>query len=53
MDVIFGSEQWTSGKVRESTKTMGEATNGGREFDPGWTHNQHSSKWSGKVLFNR
>ena len=52
MDMIFGSEGWTCGKVRESTETMGEATNGGHEFDPGGTHNQCSSQWSGKVLFN-
>lgn len=29
MVVIFGSEQLTSGKVKESTKTMGKNTNGG------------------------
>ena len=29
MVVIFGSEQLTSGKMKESTKTMGKDTNGG------------------------
>lgn len=52
MVVIFGSEQLTSGKVKESTKTMGKDTNGGCGFGPGGTHNHRSPKQSGKALFS-
>lgn len=51
MVVVFGSEQFRSGKVGKSVKTMGEAANG-CEFDPGGTHSQCSSKQLGKALFN-
>lgn len=50
--VIFGSEQLTSSELRESNKTMDEVINDGCEFDPGGAHNQYSSKWSDKELFN-
>ena len=50
MVVIFGSEQLTSGKVKESTKTVGKNTNGGCGLGPGGTHNQCSPKQSGKAL---
>lgn len=43
MVVILGLDQLTAGKVRESNKTMGEATNGDDEFHPGGTHNKSSS----------
>ena len=54
MVVIPGSEQLTSSEVKDSHKTMGEVSNGGRghEFEPEGTHNQHSPKWSGSALFN-
>lgn len=51
MVVIFGLEQLMRRKGREY-KTVGEATNGGHEFDSGGTHNQHPLKQSGKALFN-
>lgn len=37
--VIFGSEQLRSSEVRESTKTMGQPTNGGFQFHLAGTHN--------------
>ena len=51
--MIFVSEQLTSGEVRRSNKTAGEAPNGDGEFDPGGTHNQHPAKPSVTVLFSR
>lgn len=33
--------------MKGSSKRMGEARNGGEEFDPGRTHNQHSPKRPG------
>lgn len=35
-------------EVKESDKLIGEALNGGCDFDPGRTHSQHSPKWSGR-----
>lgn len=50
--MIPGSEQLTSSEVKDSHKTVGEVTNGGHEFEPEGTHNQHSPKWSGSALFD-
>jgi hypothetical protein len=37
------SDNWfralTNGEIRKSNKTIDEATNGGREFNPGRKHN--------------
>ena len=52
MVVIFGLKELTRGKVREPNKIMHESRNGGHAFDIGGSHNQHSLKRSGKVLFN-
>lgn len=51
MVVMFDSEQFTSGKVGNSDKTLDKATNS-CEFGPGGTHNKRSSKQLGKALFN-
>ena len=50
--MIFGLKELTRGKVKEPNKIMHESRNGGQAFDTGESHNQHSLKWSGKVLFN-
>lgn len=50
--VMFGLEQLMSSEVKESNKLIGEALNGGCEFDPGRTHHQRSPKWPGRALSN-
>lgn len=50
MAVIIGLEQLMSSEVRKSNRLMGEATDAGRDFDAGGTHNQHSPRWPGRVL---
>lgn len=35
----------------ESNEPIGKVMNGGHDFDPEGTHNQHSSKWPARVLF--
>lgn len=52
MAVTFGLERLKRVKMRESHKTVGEAADGGCQFDPGGTHNQCFPKQSGKVLFS-
>lgn len=41
-----GLKQLTSREVRQSSKAMGKASNGGCELDPEGTHNQHCPKLS-------
>lgn len=51
--VIFGLEQLTRGKMRDSKKTMSEGINSGHEFDPRETYSQCSPKFRTTVSIPR